>query len=136
MTDDKPRKERRNHIRLKKDFPVQVAFRFPEENNKESPIQMASILNISTSGVCIEMEGFNEQWKDDLLFGRIIITLKIELPEKEEPISVLARAVWITKTEGAIQSEHKTVKHLMGARFIKIAAEEDAIRHYIIKHFL
>ena len=137
MTDNKPREERRKHVRLKKGFPVQVAFRFTEKDNKESSMQAASILNISASGVCIEMEGFNETWRDDLLFGRIIIALKIEFPGKEEPISVLARAVWITKTDGAMQSADQAVRYLLGARFIEIASEEeDAITHYIINHFL
>ncbi|MFH1092553.1 MAG: hypothetical protein V1739_00200 [Candidatus Omnitrophota bacterium] len=44
MTDNKPRYERRNHVRLKKDLSVQVAFRFSEKDNKESPAQAASIL--------------------------------------------------------------------------------------------
>lgn len=84
----------------------------------------------------MEMEGFNEPWKDDLLFGRIIIALKIKFPGKEDQISVLARAVWITKTVGAMKAEDKTVKHVLGARFIVITSkEEDTIIHYIIKHF-
>lgn len=100
-------------------------------------MQAAYILNISASGVCIEMEGFDEAWKEGLLFGRSIMALKIDFPGKEEPISVLARAVWITKTEEITQCADNVKRYLLGARFIEIAsAEEDAITHYIINHFL
>ena len=137
MVDNKPREERRNHVRLKKDLPVQLVFRFTQEDNKESPVQEALILNISASGVCVEMEAFDETQKDDLLFGRSIIVLKITFPGKEEPVSILAKAVWITKTEGMTHAEDKTVKYLMGARFIEITSEEEkAIMNYIVNYFL
>ena len=137
MTDNQSREERRKNVRLKKNLSFQIAFRFSAEDNKESPLQEANIINMSSSGVCIEMEGFNETWKEDLLMGRIIMALKINFPEKEDPIYILARAVWITKTEVAVQAEDKVARHLIGARFIEITSkEEDAIMHYLIKHFL
>ena len=137
MNDNKPREERRKYVRLKNKLPIRIAFCFSEQDNKESSLQEASILDISSSGICVEMEGFNEDWKNDLLFGRILIALKIDFPEKEDSLNVLARAVWITKTEVTMQAANKAVKHLIGARFIEITSkEEDAIIHYIIKHFL
>lgn len=137
MNNNEPREERRRHVRLKQGFPVQIAFRFQEKDNQETAIEAASILNISSSGVCIEMEGFNDDWKDDLLFGRVIIALKIDFPGKEDPISVLAKAVWITKNDDESQSAGQTVRHLLGARFVEIASEEEAaITHYIVNHFL
>lgn len=85
----------------------------------------------------MEIEDFNVDLKEDLLFGRVIIILEINLPNSEEVIKVLARAVWITKTDNQKEEKDKAAKFLMGARFVEITSkEEDTITQYIIKHFL
>lgn len=129
--------ERRKHVRLKKNIPVRIAYRYVSGNSEESKTEDAFILNISASGVCLEISGLDEKWKEDLLYARAIIALEINLPEVEEPIRILAKAVWITNADGQMYEDQEIKKFLMGARFIEITSQqEDLVTQYIIKHFL
>jgi len=129
--------ERRKHVRLKKNIPVQVAYRSVSGESEQFSEEEAFILNISASGVCLEVAGLDEKLKEDLLYGRVIVALEMNLPGEEQLVKVLAKAVWITKADGQMYEGKKGEKFLMGARFIEITSQqEELITQYIIRHFL
>ena len=129
--------ERRKHVRLRKNIPVKTAYRYVSDESEQSGGEEAFILNISASGVCLEINGLDEKLKEDLLYGRAIVALEMNLPDEEQLVKVLAKAVWITKADGQMYEGKEGEKFLMGARFMEITSQqEELITQYIVRHFL
>jgi len=93
-----------------------------------------TIHDISTKGACLEIDEFEEEWKDELISGRIKILLEIKLPDLKEPILALAKMVWLSKLWK--EKEGAGGKYLMGLEVMDITTlSQDAIRDYILKSY-
>ena len=95
----------RSHFRLKmtRDLSVQMV-----SDNHKSKVKL---IDISTEGASLECEMF-----DNLLRAKTMATLQMTLPKFHEPITVLAKVVWVRRMTGESTEEHYRV----GVKFINL----------------
>jgi hypothetical protein len=127
--------ERRESIRLKQTIPVEFSLISDERVAAVSGKRKAVIQNISAGGVRMEVEGLEAILIEGLRNGMIKVGLQVSLPNSPEPLRILARALWITKSLSTVSSGKPM--YILGLKFIDITtAYQDVIREYVTKFFL
>jgi hypothetical protein len=127
--------ERRESVRLKQIIPIEFSLISDERVAEVSGKRKAVIQNISAGGVRMEVEGIEDILIEGLRNGLIKVGLQIPLPNSREPLRILARALWITKTISPASSGKPM--YIMGLKFIDITtAYQDIIRDYVTRFFL
>jgi c-di-GMP-binding flagellar brake protein YcgR len=135
MEDKYKGSDRRQSVRLSKELSSKFMLIDEEKSAEITNVRSASIRNISAGGALMECTDLKDEWIEGLVSGMIKVALEIEVPESENPVRALARAVWFSKIDK--DEKTKQEKYILGLKFVDITtASQDIIRNYIIKTYL
>jgi len=126
--------ERRRSIRWKQVVPARISLINGEKEVVLKGMRNASIHNISSLGVCLEIAQLDEVLKDGLVSGKIKVLLEIALPGTKEPILAMAKVIWLSKLWK--EKWEPEGGYLLGMNFIDITtSSRDIIREYVLKFY-
>lgn len=129
--------DRRRNIRWSQ--AIAAGFKFVSQERKAAGSGRYSgiIHNISADGACLEIGELDEQWKDEIISGKLRILVEINLPGSSGPILALAKGVWISKLWEEKDAGAGQGKYLLGLNFTDITtASKDAITGHILKSYI
>lgn len=120
--------EKRQFVRIP--TALKVTYRLMSVSDKDAPQEVLTgeTQNISAGGMLLQGHLPDPNLITELLMRRIVLLIKIEIPDSDQPLSALARVSWLDSidVESGIFS--------LGLEFKEITKEtQDQIIEYILK---
>jgi len=121
--------ERRRYVRLSPPKPIQVKYRFVDDDSDPGVSSESSLSrSVGGGGLFLELPDLEPGTIEKLLKGEKKLSLAIDVPNVPKPIKALAKVIWM---EGRQEGE----RHFYGVGVSFIRIDEDD-RHEILNYII
>ncbi|KPK41587.1 MAG: hypothetical protein AMJ78_05080 [Omnitrophica WOR_2 bacterium SM23_29] len=126
MVEDYTGFERRRYIRLGTVFPVEFQVVSLDGSQVSSEFAQSFTRNVNEGGMCLEVNNLDEELAEKISSKAVKLSLRINMPFSEKPISATAQVAWISK----IKQDYPN-KFLIGISYETIS---DVERKHILNY--